>query len=396
MNTPATDPCADLVRDVVYLDNNATTRVDDAVAAAMLPFLTSYYGNPSSLHTFGAQVAARIESARAGVARLLGARESEIVFTSGGTESDNAAIRGVLLARPDRRHVIISAVEHHAVIDIAEQLELEGYAVDRIGVDRDGRLDLTELRARLRPDQTALVCAMLANNETGVVFPLREVADAAHAAGALVHTDAVNAAGKIGIDVEALSVDLLAISGHKLYAPKGVGALYVRRGTPFRPLLIGGPQERHRRGGTHNAPGIIALGAACELLIRELEASAARISALRSRLEAGLRAHFPDILILGEQAPRLPNTTCACFEGVEAEALLLLLSEAGICASSGAACSSGSLEPSHVLKAMGVPPHVAQGQIRFSLGRFSTPADVDRLLGVLPGLVARVAAVNVG
>ncbi len=396
MNTPATDLCADLVRDVIYLDNNATTRVDDAVAAAMLPFLTTYYGNPSSLHTFGAQVAARVESARAGVARLLGARESEIVFTSGGTEGDNAAMRGALLARPERRHVIITAVEHHAVIDIAEQLGHEGYSVDRVGVDRDGRLDLSELRALLRPDQTALVCAMLANNETGVVFPLREVADAAHAAGALVHTDAVNAAGKIAIDVEALGVDLLAISGHKVYAPKGVGALYVRRGTPLRPLLIGGPQERHRRGGTHNAPGIIALGSACELLVRELEVSAARIATLRGRLEAGLRERFPDILILGEKAQRLPNTTCACFEGVEAEALLLLLSEAGICASSGAACSSGSLEPSHVLKAMGIPPHVAQGQIRFSLGRFSTSGDVDRLLSVLPGLVARVAAVNVG
>jgi cysteine desulfurase len=387
---------AGLLRDVTYLDNNATTRVDDAVIAAMAPYFSDYYGNPSSLHTFGAQVAAQIESARSSVARLIGARDSEIVFTSGGTEADNAALRGVLAARPNRRHVVLSAVEHHALIELGEAVEREGVAVSWVGVDRDGRLDLDGLSAALR-DDTALVAVMLANNETGVVYPLKEVCALAHARGALVHSDAVNAAGKMAIDVEALGVDLLALSAHKVYGPKGVGALYIRRGTAFRPLQIGGPQERHRRGGTHNVPGIIGLGAACDLLVSHLERGqeTARVEALRGALEAGLKERFVDSEIVGAGAPRLPNTTCVCFPGVEAEALLLLLSEARICASSGAACSSGSLEPSHVLKATGIPPEIAQGQIRFSLGRYNTEADVSRLLEVLPDLVAKVAAVKV-
>lgn len=379
---------------VTYLDNNATTRVDDAVLAAMQPYFAELYGNPSSLHHFGAQVFARIEAVRTVVARLIGARDGEIVFTSGGTESDNAALRGVLAARPDRRHLVISAVEHSAILEPAEQLRAEGFEVTQVGVRPDGRIDLEALRAALRPD-TALVSIMLANNETGVIMPVPEVVALARGSGAVVHTDAVNALGKMPVNVEELGVSLMSLSAHKIYGPKGVGALYIRRGTPWRPLLYGGKQERERRGGTYNAPGIVGFGAACELLQRGAEPEAVRIAALRDRLETGLRAKFPDCLVVGATAPRVPNTCCVCFPGVESEAVLLLLSELGICASSGSACSSGSLEPSHVLRAMGIDPHVAQGQIRFSLGRFNTPADVDRVLEVLPGVIERVAAVNI-
>jgi len=378
---------------VVYLDNNATTRSDPRVLEAMWPYLTEQYGNPSSGHHFGARVAARIEEARGQVARLIAARDSEIVFTSGGTESNNAALRGVLAARPGRRHLVISAVEHHAILEPAAALEREGVAVTRIGVDADGRLDLDALAASLR-DDTALVSIMLANNETGVLFPLRQVCEIARARGVLVHSDAVNALGKLPIDVNELGVDLLSLSGHKIHGPKGVGALYIRRGTPFRPLLLGGPQERQRRGGTLNAPAIIGFGAACELLMGPERRAMERVHALRRRLETELVRRFEHACIVGGAAPRLPNTTCVCFAGCPAEAILLLLSEAGICASSGSACSSGSLEPSHVLKAMGIDPHVAQGQIRFSLSRFNSDADIDRLLETLPATLEKVAAVG--
>lgn len=377
----------------VYLDNNASTRVDPRVLEAMLPFFCERYGHPSSLHHFGAQVAAQIESARGSVARLIGARESEIVFTSGGTESDNLALQGVLAARPDRRHLIISAVEHSAVLETAEQLEREGVQLTRLGVDSEGRLDLAALRAALRPD-TALVSVMLANNETGVIYPLAEVAAIAHERGVPVHTDAVQAVGKIRVNVAELGVDLLSLSAHKFHGPKGCGALYVRRGTALQPRITGGPQERQRRGGTHNAAGILGLGAACDLaatLAGEME----RVRGLRERLEAELVARFKSAHLIARSAERLPNTTCVCFAEVEAEAVLLLLSEAGICASSGSACSSGSLEPSHVLKAMGIDPRVAQGQIRFSLSHFNTIDDIDRLLAVLPAILEKTAALNV-
>lgn len=380
--------------DITYLDNNATTRIDPRVLEAMLPYLGDVYGNPSSLHHFGAQVAARIEEARAQVARLIGARDSEIVFTSGGTEADNLALLGALAARPARRHLIISAVEHHAILASAETLEHAGVAVTRIGVDADGRLDLAALRAALRPD-TALVSLMLANNESGVIFPLAQAAEIVHAAGALLHTDAVNAVGKLPISVDALGVDLLSLSAHKMHGPKGSGALYVRRGAALRPIIVGGPQERGRRGGTSNAAGIVALGAACDLA-REGLADAAlqsRIAALRDHLERELVGRF-DAYVVGGGAPRIHNTSCVCFAGVGAEAVLLLLSQAGVCASSGAACSSGSLEPSHVLQAMGLDPQVAQGQVRFSLGRYSTRADVERLLELLPGVLQKVASVS--
>jgi len=368
---------------LVYLDNNATTRPDPRVVGSMLTLLTDEYANPSSAHYFGARVAARVEEARRQVAALLGARDREIVFTSGGTEADNAALRGVLAARPDRRHLIISAVEHHAIFETAEQLEREGVTVTRIAVDRDGQLDLASLQAALRPD-TALVSIMLANNETGIVFPVREAVALAHARGVPVHSDAVNALGKIPVRVDELGVDLLSISAHKVYGPKGTGALYIRDGTPFQKWQIGGAQERNRRGGTLNAPGIVGLGEACRLLQEQEPAVNEQIRTLRDRLEVELTRRFSNAVIIGQNAPRLPNTTCVCFDGLVGASLVMLLSDAGICISGGAACAAGAVEPSHVLRAMGIPTHLAGGQIRISLGRYNTPADIDRLLDALP------------
>ena len=368
---------------LVYLDNNATTRPDPRVVGSMLTLLTDEYANPSSAHYFGARVAARVEEARRQVAALLGARDREIVFTSGGTEADNTALRGVLAARPDRRHLIISAVEHHAIFETAEQLEREGVTVTRIAVDRDGQLDLASLQAALRPD-TALVSIMLANNETGIVFPVREAVALAHARGVPVHSDAVNALGKIPVRVDELGVDLLSISAHKVYGPKGTGALYIRDGTPFQKWQIGGAQERNRRGGTLNAPGIVGLGEACRLLQEQEPAVNEQIRTLRDRLEVELTRRFSNAVIIGQNAPRLPNTTCVCFDGLVGASLVMLLSDAGICISGGAACAAGAVEPSHVLRAMGIPTHLAGGQIRISLGRYNTPADIDRLLDALP------------
>lgn len=379
---------------VTYLDNNATTRIDPRVLEAIWPYLAERYGNPSSLHHFGAQVGAQLEAARRQVARMIGARESEIVFTSGGTEANNTALRGVFAARPSRRHVVISTVEHHAILEPVELLERDGVEVTRVGVDRDGRLNLDALADAIR-DDTLLVSIMLANNETGVIFPLEQVSAIVKSRGVLVHTDAINAVGKIPVNVDELGVDLLSLSAHKIHGPKGVGALYIRRGTPFRPLLVGGPQEHDRRGGTSNAAGIIGFGAACELLSDVERESMTRVTDLRRRLEAGLTQRFENVHIMGANAERLPNTTCACFAGAGAEPILLLLSEAGICASSGSACSSGSLEPSHVVQAMGIDPHIAQGQIRFSLSRFNTAQDIDRLLETLPSILEKVAAANV-
>jgi len=379
---------------VCYLDNNATTRVDPQVLEAMLPYLQDRYGNPSSPHNFGASVMADIEQARTQVARAIAARASEIIFTSGGTEADNAALRGVLAARPNKRHIIVSAVEHHAILETVEALERDGVQVTQIDVDRDGRLDLHQLAGAIR-DDTLLISVMLANNETGVILPVAEVCKLAKPRGVLVHTDAVNALGKMPVDAETLGVDLLSLSAHKIHGPKGTGVLYLRRGTPFRPIITGGPQERQRRGGTHNAAGIVGLGKACALLGELGDGEHARVRALRDRLEREITRRFDFAHPIGAAAERVPNTSCICFAGVEAEAIVLLLSENGVCVSSGAACSSGSLEPSHVLKAMGIEPQIAQGQIRFSLGRFNSDADVDRLLEVLPRVLEKVAAVNV-
>jgi cysteine desulfurase len=377
---------------ITYLDNNATTRVADEVVAEMLSCFTEAYGNPSSVHRFGAQVAARVEQARAQVAALIGARESEIIFTSGGTEADNAALRGVAAARPSKRHLVVSAIEHPAVLETADQLEREGLTVTRLGVDGSGLVDLEALAAALRSD-TLLVSIMLANNETGVIQPLREIADIVHRAGTLLHTDAVQAVGKLPVSVGELGADLLSLSSHKLHGPKGAGALYVRGGVPFRSIMFGGPQERGRRGGTLNAPGIIGLGAACALAGRQLSEVDA-MARLRDEMEQAIVRRISGAHVMGAGAPRLANTSCICFAGVEAEAALVLLSEAGVCASSGAACHSGSLEPSHVIRAMGIDPAIAQGQLRFSLSRYNTRADVDRLIELLPDIIAKVAAVS--
>lgn len=380
---------------LVYLDNNATTRVDERVLDAMLPFYRERWGNPSSAHRFGAQLVADLDRARAAVAGCIAARPDEIVFMSGGTEADNAAIRGALAAQPGKRHVVISAVEHHALIDLAAVLETEGVSITRIGVDMEGRLDLETFERALRPD-TAIASLMLANNETGVVFPIREACEIAARIGVPVHTDAVNALGKTPVNVQELGVSMLSLSGHKIYAPKGVGALYLRAGTPFRSMMLGGHQERDRRGGTQNVAGIVALGRACEIVSEEAESTWPALEHMRDRLESELLSRFDHVRIIGGGAPRLPNTTCACFEGVEAQAILVMLSEAGICASSGAACSSGAVTPSHVLTAMGIPADFAAGQLRFSLGKYNSEEDIDRLFAVLPRIVERAAVLSGG
>ena len=378
---------------IVYLDNNATTRTDPRVFEAMRPYFTELYGNPSSIHHFGAQTAARVEQAREQVAHLIGARESEIVFTSGGTESNNAALHGVFAARPHKRHLVISTVEHHAILEPAATLARAGIEITRVGVDRQGRLDFDELQAAIR-DDTLLISIMLANNETGVILDIPRICEIARSRGVLVHSDAINAVGKIPIDVDHLGVNLLSLSAHKIHGPKGSGALYIRRRTPFLPLLTGGPQERERRGGTHNVPGIIGLGQACALCHDAESESIPAVRLLRDRVESEIAARFENAHVIGKQADRLPNTTCICFAGNQSQALLILLSEAGICASAGSACSSGSLDASHVLQAMDVDPHIAQGQIRISLSRFNTDQDVDRLLSALPVALRRVDVLN--
>ena len=377
----------------IYLDNNATTSVAPEVLEAMLPYLTELYGNPSSMHTFGGQVGGAVKQAREQVAALIGADPSEIIFTSCGSESDNTAIWAALQAQPEKKHIVTTRVEHAAVLNYAQHLEKRGYEVTLLGVDDKGRLDLDELRAAVRRD-TAIVSIMFANNETGTIFPIAEAAAIAHAMGALFHTDAVQAVGKLPIDVRTLPVDYLALSGHKLHAPKGVGALYVRRGTPFRPFLRGGHQERGRRAGTENVASIVALGKACEVAAQHINDENTRVRALRDKLEQGLIKVIPDAIVNGDVENRLPNTTSVAFKYVEGEAILLLLDQLGICASSGSACTSGSLEPSHVLRAMGVPFTYAHGSIRFSLSRYTTEAEVDFTLANVPPIIARLRAIS--
>jgi cysteine desulfurase len=378
---------------VIYLDNNATTRVDDAVVSEMLPYFGELYGNPSSMHYFGGQVQRKIDEARGRVAALLGAHPEEVIFTACGTESDNTAIRSALEAFPEKRHIITTRVEHPAVLTLCRNLTKKGYRVTELGVDGAGRLDLGELKRALDED-TAIVSVMWANNETGVVFPIEEIGALVKERGALFHTDAVQAVGKIPLNMAASTVDMLAISGHKLHAPKGIGALYVRKGTPFRPLLVGGHQERSRRAGTEATTSIIALGKACEVASHWMEDENTRVKALRDRLEAELMSRIPAARINGGGAPRLPNTLSIAFEFVEGEAILLLLSELGICASSGSACTSGSLEPSHVLRAMGVPFTCAHGSIRFSLSRYTTEAEIDTVIRELPPIIRRLREIS--
>ena len=373
----------------VYVDNNATTKVDEAVFEEMRPYFCELYGNPSSMHFFGGQVQKKIDEARKRTAALLGALPEEIIFTACGTESDNAAIRSALEIFPEKRHIVTTRVEHPAVLTPCRNLSKRGYRVTELSVDGEGNLDLDELRAVVDYD-TAIVTIMHANNETGVVFPIEEIGAIVKEKGALFHTDAVQAVGKVPMNMANSTVDMLALSGHKLHAPKGVGALFLRKGVPFRPFMVGGHQERSRRAGTENAAGIIALGKACEMAADFLEEENTKVKALRDRLESEIVRLVPNVRVNGGGAVRLPNTTSVAFEFVEGEAILLLLNEKGICASSGSACTSGSLEPSHVLRAMGVPFTCAHGSIRFSLSRFSTDDQIDTIIRELPPVIHRL------
>jgi cysteine desulfurase len=378
----------------IYLDNNATTACDPAVVEAMLPFFTEQFGNPSSMHSFGNQVGFALKEARARVQALLGAaHDSEIIFTSCGTESDSTAILSALKAQPERNQIITTVVEHPAVLTLCETLEKDGYVVTRLGVDRRGRLDMAEYRAALGP-RTAVVSAMWANNETGTIFPVEAMAEMAHAVGAQFHTDAVQAVGKLPIDLKTTEIDMLSLSGHKLHAPKGVGVLYLRRGARFRPLLRGGHQERGRRAGTENTASIVGLGVAAEQAVQYLAHENSEVRRLRDRLEAGLLARVPRAFATGDTGNRLPNTSNIAFEFVEGEAILLLLNKAGIAASSGSACTSGSLEPSHVMRAMGIPYTAAHGTTRFSLSRHNTEAEMDRVIAAVPAIIAQLRKIS--
>jgi len=377
----------------IYLDNNATTKIDPQVVEAMMPYLTDYYANPSSMHTFGGQLGKAVKKAREQVAALLGAEESEIVFTSCGTEGDNAAIHAALLAQPEKRHIITSQVEHPAVLNVCKQLESKGYQVTYLSVNAKGQIDLSELEASLTGN-TALVTMMYANNETGTIFPIEEIGAMVKEYGALFHVDAVQAVGKVPLNMKTSTIDMLTISGHKIHAPKGIGALYVRRGVRFRPLLVGGHQERGRRAGTENVPGIIALGKAAELELLHLEEVTQRLTKLRDYLEQSLLSKIADCEVNGDTKNRLPNTTNIGFKYIEGEAILLSLNKYGICASSGSACTSGSLEPSHVLRAMGLPYTTLHGSIRFSLSRYTTEAEIDQVIAVMPEIVDRLRALS--
>lgn len=392
----------------IYFDNNATTPVRAEVFEAMAPFLApdGLYGNPSSLHTLGQQAHAAMESAREKVAALLGAADpGEIVFTSCGTEADNTAIMGAAFAHRDKgRHLITSAVEHHAVLHVCDYLEKEhGFQVTRLPVDRNGRIAPEDLRAALRPD-TLLVSIMAANNEIGTIEPIEELGAICRHAGVLFHTDAVQSAGKMSLALKDVPVDLAAISGHKLYGPKGIGALYIRRGVQLHALLHGGAHEKNRRAGTENVPGAVGLGAACDLALREMSTEEPRVRALRDRLEKGLLERIPLVFLNGHPTERLGNTTNLTFDGVEGESLVLALDQAGFTlkndalpgleVSTGSACASGLLEPSHVLKAIGVPPERIHGSVRFSLGHFNTDADIQTALDIIPKTVDRLRTLS--
>ncbi len=373
----------------IYLDNNATTRIAPEVLEAMLPFLGEHYGNPSSLHRIGVVASTALKEAREKSAAFLNCRESELIFTSGGTESNNTAIAGVLEAAPHKRHVVTSSVEHPSVLEYCRHLEDTGYKVTYLGVDTQGRLDLDEL-AQSITDDTALVSIMFANNETGVVFPIDKIVDVIKPHGVPLHVDAVQAAGKIPLDMTQTHVDLLTVSGHKLHASKGTGLLYIRRGTRTSPFILGGGQERGRRSGTENIPAIVGLGAALDMAADNLTAKIERIRELRDALENGILANTPTAVRNGTADSRLPNTTNISFDGIEGEAVLLLMDEAGICASSGSACATGAIEPSHVLKAMGVPNSLAHGSVRFSLSRYNTKEEIDRVIEMMPAIVSRL------
>jgi len=373
----------------IYFDNNATTKVAEEVLEEITPLFCNLYGNPSSMHTFGGQIGRKIGRAREQAAALLGCDPSEIVFTGCGTESDNTAIKGTLAAAPNKRKVITTRVEHPAVLTVCRELENSGYSVVELGVNGQGRLDIAELEEHL-DDNTVLVTIMYANNETGMVFPIERIAELVSSKGSVFHTDAVQAVGKMPLNLKDSAIDLLSLSGHKLHAPKGVGILYVRKGTRLSPFMLGGHQEAGRRAGTENVPGIVGLGKACELAATNLEEENNKVKYLRDKLENALLEECPGSRLNGDTQDRLPNTCNISFEYIEGEAILLMLDKYGICASSGSACTSGSLEPSHVLRAMGVPFTAAHGSIRFSLSRYNTEEEVDYTIEKMPAIVKQL------
>ena len=380
---------------VVYLDNNATTQCAPAVVEAMLPYFTEQYGNASSIHTFGGENRHVIDRARHTVAQFINARyDDEIIFTSCASESDNTAIFAAVRANRNKKHIITSAVEHPAVLEPFRYLQTQGYRVDYIGVDELGRFNMDQFKAVLDED-TALVSVMWANSETGTIFPVKEIAQLTHEKGALFHTDAVQAGGKISVDVQAAEVDMLSLSAHKFHGPKGIGVLYVKRGTRFLPYLMGGHQEKQRRAGTENVPYIVGLAKACKLAQKRLaDGTMQRVALLRDKLEQGILKTIPDVKINGDVEHRVPNTTNISFGYIEGESILMYLNDFGICASSGSACTSGSLEPSHVLRAMKVPFQFAHGSIRFSLSDQTTQADIDLVLKELPPIVKRLREIS--
>ena len=378
---------------VIYFDNNATTRIAPEVFEAMTPYLTEYYGNPSSIHHFGGQIMEKVDEAKANLAALLGADPANVIFTSCGTESDNAAIFSALLNCPKRKKIVVSKVEHPAVLSLAKELERRGNKVSQIPVDSNGMLDMNAAR-ELIDDETAVVSVMWANNETGNIQDVETLAEIAHKNGALFHTDAVQAVGKIPIDLKNSAIDMLSLSGHKLHGPKGIGALYVKRGVRFRPYIIGGHQENGRRAGTENVASIIGLGKAAELALQNIEKENTFVASLRDKLEKSILETIPRVRVNGDIAHRLPNTTNISFEYIEGESILMLLDMFGICASSGSACTTGSLEPSHVLRAMGIPYTCAHGAIRFSFSRYNTMEEVDFVLEKLPPVIARLREIS--
>jgi len=380
-------------KQIIYVDNNATTKVDDSVLNAMLPFFSKNYGNPSSVHTFGGAVMKKIDKARESLAALLGTHSKQIIFTSCGTESNSSAIFSALHLCPKKKKIVISKVEHPAVLNVGKELVRRGFKLEEVPVDTHGRIDIQRMEEAI-DDDTAIVSVMWANNETGNIYPVERIAEIAHRHGALFHTDAVQAVGKIKINLNESNIDMLSLSGHKLHAPKGIGALYIKRGVRFRSFLTGGHQEHNRRAGTENVPGIVAIGKAAELAHQNIETENTKVRDLRDRLEKTLLSIVPKTHINGDVENRLPNTSNISFEFIEGEAILLLLDRMGICASSGSACTTGSLEPSHVLRAMGVPYTAAHGAIRFSFSRYNTEEEVDFIIKELPPVIRRLREIS--
>ncbi|HEY1476318.1 MAG TPA: cysteine desulfurase NifS [Chthoniobacterales bacterium] len=380
---------------MIYFDNNATTQVDPEVLQQMLPFLQDQYGNPSSVYSFGKRAAKAVNIAREQIADLLRCEPSEIVFTSCGTESDNSAIQSALLIDPDRKHLVTSRVEHSAVVKHAEALARRGYEVTWLDVDSEGLIDLDELERAIR-DDTAIVSLMWANNETGVLFPIEEAAEICRSKETVFHTDAVQAIGKIDIDLRRIPINFLSLSGHKLHAPKGVGALYINRKTRFNPYIIGGGQENKKRGGTENTASIVGLGKAAEIAYAALRDENTRVKALRDRFEQGVLGAVPSVQVNGHRSRRLPNTSNLAIEGIDSEGMLMLLDQKGLCCSAGSACTAGSLEPSHVLRAMGYSTDRARGSLRFSFGRFNSEAEIDQALRIIPNAVEKLRSMNRG